>query len=309
MPPCARRAERAAVFGVAVLAAVAARPGAAAAAECTSVQKLSPEQYWTMELVVGMSEERDLGEVRRGHLAGQPGTCFEAPLRRLASVDARTRGYVEGLFSFLRSLPVDPAQWKDSPESLSYLQKASRVTGIAFVPAEATPADVEAGSRAFQKWMHDNRAKLTWSADAGKLIVDPEAGPGREDVEAEEIDATSYWTYEALGALSEVRDGPVERRGRYDLASNDGRFRVPLAGLADREARFAGYRDAVEQLVLGLAGQTGADESLRGPLVARLKQLTGENLDRPEQWLRWWVRNRDSLMLSGDGRRLITESR
>jgi hypothetical protein len=216
---------------------------------------------------------------------------------------------VEGLFSFLRSLPLDPAQWKDSPESLSYLQKASRVTGVAFVPPGATPADVEGGGRAFQKWMRDNRAKLTWSAEAGKLIVDPEAGPGLERAEAEEIDATTYWTYDALGVLSEVKDGPLERRGRYDLPANDGHFRVRLAGLDDREARFAGYRDAVEQLVFGLADQTTMDGSVRGAAVERLKLLTGEKFDRPEQWLRWWVRNRDGLVLSGDGKRLIVESR
>jgi hypothetical protein len=48
---------------------------------------------------------------------------------------------------------------------------------------------------------------------------------------------------------------------------------------------------------------------VRGAAVERLKLLTGEKFDRPEQWLRWWVRNRDGLVLSGDGKRLIVESR
>jgi hypothetical protein len=37
--------------------------------------------------------------------------------------------------------------------------------------------------------------------------------------------------------------------------------------------------------------------------------VTVETFATPEQWLIWWVRNRDALVLSGDGRRLLTESR
>jgi hypothetical protein len=105
-----------------------------------------------------------------------------------------------------------------------------------------------------------------------------------------------------------VRDGPVDRRGRYTLRSRQGSFRVPLADLEDREVRKAGYLEAVELLVLRM-GSAGPSEADRRAMLARLEQLTGERLGTPQAWLPWWMRNRDGLILSGDGQRLITESR
>ncbi|HET6898266.1 MAG TPA: hypothetical protein VFK70_07955, partial [Vicinamibacteria bacterium] len=207
---------------------------------CRSVQKLSAEQYWKLALVTGVAGERDEGEVRRGHLEGAPEKCFEVPRRRLDSVDARTRGYLEGLTSFLDALPLDPAQWGPLPEALTYLQKASRITGIAFVPAQATAADVPAGGIRFQEWFVANRSRLVWSDDAGKLMVDVESAAGVEEGEAEELDAATYWTYEGLGAVSREKDGHGERRGHYELPLRSGGFRVSLASLEDREARLQG---------------------------------------------------------------------
>lgn len=309
MPISARRAERSAALLLAAFVGLGAGTATAWASDCPSVRKLGPVEYWTVELVIGVTGERDEGGMRRGRFAGQAETCFEVPLQQLHSVDFRARGYLEGLSSFLESLPADPTAWKESPESLAYLQKASRVTGIEFVPPGAGPAEIDAGARRFQAWMQDNRRNLTWSAEAGRLVVDAEAGPEGHLTQAEEIDATTYWTYEALAVTSHVKDGPLERRGRYNVLSRAGVFRVPLAGLEDREAHFAGYYAAVEQLVLGLASQTGVDDSVRTFVVLRLQQITGETFEKPEQWMRWWVRNRAGLALSGDGKRLVVESR
>ena len=282
-------------------------PAVARGQVCRSVQKLSAEEYWKVVLVTGVAGEDDEGEMRRGHYEGAPETCFEVPRRRLDSVDARTKGYVEGLTSFLDALPLDPAHWKPLPEALTYLQKASRITGIAFVPASATAADVEAGGIRFQEWLVANRGKLVWSDEAGKLMVDGEAAPDFDE-EAAELDAATYWTYEGLGAVSREKDGHGERHGRYELPLRSGRFRVSLAALEDREARFQGYLAATQQLVLYLTEIAGPS-ALRSAALARLRVVTTETFGTPEQWLLWWVRNRDALVLSGDGRRLVTESR
>jgi hypothetical protein len=272
---------------------------------CRSVQRLSAEHYWKLVLVTGVAGERDEGEIRRGHLEGAPETCFEVPRRGLDSVDARTKGYLEGLTSFLDALPLDPAHWRPLPEALTYLQKASRITGIAFVPASATAADVEAGGTRFQEWWVANRGKLVWSDESGKLMVDGEAAPDFDE-EAAELDAATYWTYEGLGAVSKEKDGHGERRGSYELPLRSGRFRVSLAALEDREARLQGYLAATQQLVLYL---TETASALRSTALARLRVVTTESFQTPEQWLLWWVRNRDALVLSSDGRRLLTESR
>jgi hypothetical protein len=278
-------------------------------AVCTSVAKLSAEQYWKLELVTGVAGERDEGEIRRGHFEGTPETCFEVPRRRLDSVDARTHGYLDGLTSFFEALPLSPAAWKTMPEALLYLQKASRVAGIAFVPANATAADVEAGGSRFQEWLVANRRKLVWSDASGRLTVDPEAGSGIDEAAAEEIDATTYWTYECLGAVKVTKDGNGERRGRYDLPLGSGSFRVPLASLEDREAHLDGYKMAAQQLVLWVSNEADVPATLRLEALARLRVVTSERFDTPEQWLVWWFRNRDAVVLSGDGRRLLTESR
>jgi hypothetical protein len=136
-------------------------------------------------------------------------------------------------------------------------------------------------------------------------MVDGEAAPDFDE-EAAELDAATYWTYEGLGAVSREKDGHGERRGRYELPLRSGRFRVSLAALEDREARFQGYLAATQQLVLYL---TAGPSALRSTALARLRLLTTESFETPEQWLLWWVRNRDALVLSGDGRRLLTESR
>lgn len=307
MPTSARAAERRRQAASAALClGLAFVPAVARGQVCRSVQKLSAEHYWKLALVTGVAGERDEVEIRRGHLEGAPETCFEVPRRRLDSVDARTKGYLEGLTSFLDALPLDPAHWRPLPEALTYLQKASRITGIAFVPASATAADVEAGGIRFQEWLVANRGKLVWSDEAGKLMVDGEAAPDFDE-EAAELDAATYWTYEGLGAVSREKDGHGERRGRYELPLRSGRFRVSLAGLEDREARFQGYRAATQQLVLYLT-ETGPS-ALRSAALARLRLVTTESFETPEQWLLWWVRNREALVLSGDGRRLLTESR
>jgi len=308
MPTSARAAERRRRAASAVLClGLAFVPAVARGQVCRSVQKLSAEQYWKLVLVTGVANEVDEGEIRRGHHEGAPETCFEVPRRRLDSVDARTKGYLEGLTSFLDALPLDPARWKPLPEALSYLQKASRITGIAFVPARATAADVEAGGIRFQEWWVTNRRRLVWSDEAGRLIVDVEAAP-EFDEEAAELDAATYWTYEGLGAVSREKDGHGERRGSYELPLRSGRFRVSLAALEDREAHLQGYLAAVQQLVLYLTETTGPS-ALRGVALARLRLVTTESFETPEQWLIWWVRNRDALVLSSEGRRLLTESR
>jgi len=309
MPTSARAAEGPAASGLraALCLGLAFVPAVARGQVCRSVQKLSAEHYWKLVIVSGVAGERDEGEIRRGHLEGAPETCFEVPRHRLESVDARTKGYVEGLTSFLDALPLDPAHWRPLPEALTYLQKASRITGIAFVPASATAADVEAGGIRFQEWLVANRGKLVWSDEAGKLMVDGEAAPDFDE-EAAELDAATYWTYEGLGAVSNEKDGHGERHGRYELPLRSGRFRVSLAALEDREARFQGYLAATQQLVLYLTEIAGPS-ALRNVALARLRLVTTESFETPEQWLLWWVRNRDALVLSGDGRRLLTESR
>lgn len=309
MPTSARAAERRRRAGSAVLClGLAFVPAVARGQVCHSVQKLSAAQYWKLVLVTGVAGERDEGEIRRGHFEGAPETCFEVPRRRLDSVDARTKGYLDGLTSFLDALPLDPAHWRPLPEALTYLQKASRITGIAFVPASATAADAEAGGIRFQEWLVANRGKLVWSDEAGKLMVDVEAAPDEGEEEAAELDAATYWTYEGLGAVSREKDGHGERRGRYELPLRSGRFRVALAALEDREARFQGYLAATQQLVLYLT-ETAGPSALRSAALARLRLVTTETFENPEQWLIWWVRNRDALVLSGDGRRLLTDSR
>jgi hypothetical protein len=83
---------------------------------------------------------------------------------------------------------------------------------------------------------------------------------------------------------------------------------VSLAALEDREARFQGYLAATQQLVLYLTEIAGPS-ALRSAALARQRLVTTESFETPEQWLLWWVRNREALVLSGDGRRLLTDSR
>ena len=41
--------------------------------------------------------------------------------------------------------------------------------------------------------------------------------------------------------------------------------------------------------------------------LAILKELTGKTFDSPEEWVQWWHDNRANVLLSGDGRTLVTK--
>jgi hypothetical protein len=43
--------------------------------------------------------------------------------------------------------------------------------------------------------------------------------------------------------------------------------------------------------------------------IATLKELTGKTFDSPAEWVRWLHDNRTNLVLSGDGRKLVTKSK
>ena len=43
--------------------------------------------------------------------------------------------------------------------------------------------------------------------------------------------------------------------------------------------------------------------------LATLKELTGKTFDSTKEWVRWWQDNRANLVLSEDGRRLVTKSK
>jgi hypothetical protein len=289
--------------------AAAGEKDPARAPSCDSVRKLDSRSYWELELAVGVENEREEQELRKGNLAGQPGACFEVSLRGLLSEETRAAAYLAVLSSFVGGLPGDPSRWKEMPESVSYLQKAARATGIAFLPASFGPEDIEAGARRFQEYMRGDLRHLTWSSSAGTLVKSAEAGPEGDALHVEEIDAVTFWTWDALGAISEVRDGPVERRGRFQLRSRQGLFRVALSALPDLEAHHAGYLEATNELVMRLSLSTGLAEAEKRSITDRLVQLTGERFAEPQGWLSWWVRNRDGLALSEDGKKLLVGSR
>jgi len=43
--------------------------------------------------------------------------------------------------------------------------------------------------------------------------------------------------------------------------------------------------------------------------LAILKELTGKTFDSPEEWVQWWRNNRAIVVLSGDGRTLVTKNK
>jgi hypothetical protein len=40
-----------------------------------------------------------------------------------------------------------------------------------------------------------------------------------------------------------------------------------------------------------------------------MKNTTGQSFDSPEKWVRWWQENRSNLILSADGRKLVSKGK
>jgi len=109
--------------------------------------------------------------------------------------------------------------------------------------------------------------------------------------------------------------------------SNTTREAITLTGLQKRTGlNYANLEDFVTWLenpqntrasdwekASAMVGDLCIDDKgqIRCPIrtLAILKQLIGKAFDSPQEWVQWWHDNRTNVVLSGDGRTLVTKDK
>ena len=86
---------------------------------------------------------------------------------------------------------------------------------------------------------------------------------------------------------------------------HDVNYRVLSTGLQDRAAKERGYRRALDNLFVDGLLLPGLQGNNLDTLIDQISGLTGERHDDRESWVAWWNLNRERLVLSAAGDRLV----
>ena len=267
---------------------------------CREERQFSGSQYWFWEGYLGVTDVTDIDSERKGRLSNDPAICFRVPLTELDDHLARTRGYKESIVQWLERLPQEAGEWgKDAQPAR---QKIRVLTGRDF-----------SSLAEFQRWWEENNDYLLWSENAKQMVVDEQAK--RTEVAIAPLESVyditpeRYWLFEGMGWLGNITENGDHLMARAWSGDREISVRVMKAALADRESKEKGYRSAVMDIIENRLMLTElGDESLKS-LLPRLRELTGENFADRQSWIDWWNINKDSLVLSENGRHLVVRRR
>jgi len=126
-----------------------------------------------------------------------------------------------------------------------------------------------------------------------------------------EIDAPTYWFYEAMGMLQGVQtvNGRVE--GTFTERQRATRFAVPADQVRDPAARTAGYKQAVARIIgymrPGAVPDTESNRQYLRELQTKLKAMTGLDFATYDEWKQWFDANREKLKWSDEKKVFVVE--
>jgi hypothetical protein len=294
-----RLASSFAIGVVGTLLCAAATSGAqatATTAPCREERQFTASDYWFWHAYLGV-EQTSRGGVVRGHLKLDPGVCFTIAESELAKSVEHSFGVKRAVAEWLIRLTRDRDRWT-SDEAMFSRRPIERLIGREF------------GSYAeLRRWWEQNRDYLVWSDAAGHLVIDEEAKRTKTPIASltpvQAISAETYWFYQGMGW---VRTQTVEGNDlKADTWTGDHvrTIRVPKADVDVPATKLAGYRHAVEDIIVNRLTIPGIGDESRERLINRLKVLTDQAFSDTKSWTTWWNANRDRLRLSPDGQRLI----
>jgi len=296
------RACKSFAFGIAVGVTVSTATFALASqeVECTDTRTFDSEQYWFWEGYLGVTDiKKSSGEIS-GRLTLDPSICFRVEADTLDDPTARTRGYKEAVSQWFLRIPEAEDRWNE-PDVVRAREAFARLTGRHF----ERRTDLA-------NWSRENSNYLLFSEEEGHLIVVEEAKKsGRPVAQAAlKIPAAEYWSLEGQGAIRESYDeGDHLILWVWIPPEGEQLVQVAKSELEDRSSKEEGYRHALSLLILDGVGLEGLSEESVEKFMTRLESLTGESHSTPAEWIEWWKRNKDDLVLSSDGRRLTVRSK
>jgi hypothetical protein len=267
---------------------------------CREVRESSGVNYWFWQGYQGVEDMIDEGPAVTGHLSPDPGICLRVLRSELHEPSARTQGYKLAVLEWFKRLPMALEQWETDPEGFTARQHLRALTGQDF-----------SSRQQWTEWWAENNEYLFWSDTVGRLIVDEKGKLARTPVTEKVggITATHYWFLQAREWLKDVRDDGEFISGQGWTEHGYIKFRVPKSVLRDRAAKEEGYKEAVKGYIVGGVALPGLKDETAEKFIVRLRELTGEEFLGREEWVQWWEENKDSLVLSEDGQRLIVGAR
>lgn len=117
---------------------------------------------------------------------------------------------------------------------------------------------------------------------------------------ASEFSSEKYWYAKTIDVHGlDLKDIGESYTGRL-IVSNacPVKFFITKEAYKDRAGKEKGFKKALEAIVK-LAGNDWT--------IPKLKSITDQTFDDPAQWAKWYGANKDSLMLSEDGERLVVK--
>ena len=259
---------------------------------CREVRSVDAMEYWFWDAYFGHVDVHDFTHERWGRLGVEPTICFRIALVVIDNPRLRTAGYRQAVTELL--------QWAQSDgndeSSERIFEQLERITGEEF------------DSRAeWAEWWAESEPFVTWSAEEERLVVVEDAQQAGEVVHEDALllEAEEYWFYDGRGWIAEGETVGEQVYGTVLIPPHDFNFRIATSDLQDRGAKERGYRRALDNLFVDglLLPDLGA--ARHTSIIERLAELTGDSRTDRDAWIDWWNQNRQRLVLSPAGDRLV----
>jgi hypothetical protein len=270
---------------------------------CQEERRFTGEQYWFWEGYLGIGDVVDVEKERRGHLLSDRNICFTVQLDELQDSVVRVRGYKRAIEEWLKVLYGNKdKKWDSDTQQLAARNKIRSLTGQDF-PSLA----------ALRKWWADNSDYLVWSEDKKQLVVDDASKRTNSPIAPlnpiQNITAERYWFYDGMGWLKDLINENEYVRAKAWSGDEETQVRILKSDLADKRSKEAGYRQAVQHIILERLAVPELRNADLSDLIQRLRDITTETFGDRESWINWWQTNKNKLILSEDGKRLIVKPR
>ncbi len=262
---------------------------------CREVRSLDALQYWFWDGYSGLVDVHDFTHERWGRLGVDPTICFRIALVVVEDPMQKAAGYRQAVGELIPWVAED-GRPEDDENAVLAARQLKRITGENF----KTRAE-------WAEWWERSRDFVMWSEEEDRLVVVTEALESGEVVydDALQLDAEEYWFYAARGWVSDSAPVGEFLFGSLRVPPHDFNFRVDAASLEDRVAKEQGYRRALASMFGDALESQQLDETSLAAVIEQLSRITGESFDGRDAWLSWWNTNRDRLVLSADGSRLV----
>ena len=285
------------------------------AVKCEKVRMISTKRLWFKE---AHFEYIDI-EMRRGKptvfasLRKDPSFCYQVigfnhgyykdntELPYPWKVNMKTRGYLDAIEKWIYWKPLDYTP-KDWPQGKTIRQRIQKLTHISFKDRNE-----------LKQWFEENKYYVNWIEEKGYLVVDLEAKKARKKFHkfwTSKLKPVSYWTLTLRGFMDDQWQTDKAIRGEaHERESGFIDLEFPLTAPKDMAAKKEGYKIFLRHSIEGLKRSLSSKEKFHYKskvyFIETLNNATGLMFDTREEWIEWYEKNKDNLVFSKDGKRMI----